>query len=199
MGTEQDLRYNPAHPSHSVISLWGLFQSAKLVAFTPDTAIDQPVRTALTAPRADGLSYRRIDLFRPPIFGAPVSSAPQRPFPQYRLAWAPSPDQSLRVPLSGEVYLPLDDGDYSFWAVPRSEDPATALPSKPFRLSVRPPPPAKAIGLPADVIVVDLSSSRARPCSPISSRMTPPTRGTATRMSRRVAARSWPRPGRLGT
>ena len=157
LGTEQDLRYNPAHPSHSVISLWGLFQSAKLVAFTPDTAIDQPVRTALTAPRADGLSYRRIDLFRPPIFGAPVSSAPQRPFPQYRLAWAPSPDQSLRVPLSGEVYLPLDDGDYSFWAVPRSEDPATALPSKPFRLSVRPPPPAKAIGLPADVIVVDLS------------------------------------------
>lgn len=155
--TEQDLLYNPAHPSHSVISLWGLFQSAKLVAFAPDTAIGLPVRIALTAPRPDGLSYRRIDLFRPPIPGAPLSSAPQRPFPQYRLSWAPSPDQSLRIPLSGEAYLPLEDGDYSFWAVPRSEDPATTLPSEQFRLSVRPTPPAKAIGLPSDAVVVDLT------------------------------------------
>jgi hypothetical protein len=157
LSTEQDLLYNPAHPSHSVISLWGLFQSAKLVAFAPDTAIGLPVRIALTAPRPDGLSYRRLDLFRPPIPGAPVSSAPQRPFPQYRLSWAPSPDQSLRIPLSGEAYLPLEDGDYSFWAVPRSEDPAATLPSEQFRLSARPTPPAKAIGLPSDAVVVDLT------------------------------------------
>ncbi|MFI0446902.1 hypothetical protein [Actinomadura sp. 6N118] len=158
--TEEDVLYNPAHPSHSVISAWGLFQGAKLTAYAPDHAIGVPVRAALIAPLPGGLTYRRIDLVRPAIPGKPVGSAPQRPYPQYRLCWAPAgggPAESLRIPLAGQVYLPLADGSYTLWAIPRSEDPSATPPSDLLTLSVRPPPPPEVVGLPATTVTIDVT------------------------------------------
>jgi len=158
--TDADLRYNPAHPSHSAIPARALFQDAALAAYAPDTDVGVPVRVALTAPRADGLTYRRVALVRPPIPGAPVSSAPQRPYAQYRLCWSPTdgpPTESLRIPMGGDVYLALADRSYNFWALPRSQDPAAILPDDRFTLSVMSPPPGRTIGLPATTLEVDFS------------------------------------------
>jgi hypothetical protein len=161
--TEQDARFNPAHPSHSVMSAWALFQAAALAAYAPDHDVGVPVRVTLTAPRPDGLTYRRLDLVRPPIPGPPVSSAPQRPFPQYRLCWrreVEAPAQSLRIPMSGEVYLPLADGAYTLFALPRSVDPDVMLPDDRLIFSVMPPAPAKAIGLPGPTLTIDVTGAQ---------------------------------------
>jgi hypothetical protein len=160
--TDADLRFNPAHPGHSAIPAWGLFQDAALAAYAPDHAVGVPVRVALTAPRPDGLTYRRLDLIRPPIPGPPVGSAPQRPYPQHKLCWTPTggqPTESLRIPLSGRVYLPLADQEYMFWALPRSRDPSFDLPGEWFMLSVQPPPPARTIGLPDTTQAIDFSGA----------------------------------------
>jgi hypothetical protein len=158
--TEQDARLNPAHPSHSAIPAWGLFQSAALAAYAPDHDVGLPVRVALTAPRPDGLTYRRLDLERPLIPGPPVSSAPQRPYPQYRLCWrneVDAPAESLRIPMSGQIYLPLADQSYTVFALPRSIDPDVMLPDDRLTFSVMPPAPAKAIGLPEPTLTIDVT------------------------------------------
>lgn len=158
--TDLDVRYNPSHPGHSAIPARAIFQDAALAAYAPDHDVGIPVRVALTAPRPDGLTYRRIDLERPPIPGAPVGSAPRRPYPQYRLCWTPTggqPTESLRIPMSGHAYLPLADGSYTFWALPRSQDPSVHLPGDQLMLSLAPQPPARAIGLPQPTVDVDVT------------------------------------------
>src|SRR5690606_21206128 len=100
--TPHDMNYHPSHPSHSVISAWALFQAAKLVAYAFDHDVSRPVRTALTAPRIDNRTFRRIELIRPPIPGSPVSSNSQRPYPMYRLCWKSvggGITESMRIPL----------------------------------------------------------------------------------------------------
>ena len=157
---EQDARFNPAHPSHSAIPAWGLFQSAALAAYAPDHDVGLPVRVALTAPRTDGLTYRRLDIGRPAIPGPPVGSAPQRPYPQYELCWRRASDastESLRIPMSGEAYLPLADEPYAFFALPRSIDPDGMLPDDRLTFSVMPPAPAKAFGLAQTTVAVDVT------------------------------------------
>ena len=160
LDTAQDARDNPAHPSHSAIPAWALFQSAAPAAYAPDHDAGLPVRVALTALRPDGLTYRRLDLARPAVKGAPAGSGPRRPYPQYRLCWrrdAADPALSLRIPMSGEVYLPLADGPHTFFALPRSIDPEGMLPDDRLTFSVMPPAPAKAIGLPAATVTVDVT------------------------------------------
>ena len=149
--TAQDARDNPAHPSHSAIPARAVFQSAALAAYAPDHDVGLPVRVALAEPLPDGLSYRRIDVRRPEAPGAPVGSGPQRPYPQYRLCWrrdVADPALSLRIPLSGDVYLPLADGSYEFFALPRSLDPGDVFPGAATSASAS--CPGKTIGLPAD-------------------------------------------------
>ena len=157
--TAQDARDNPAHPSHSAIPARAVFQSAALAAYAPDHDVGLPVRVALAEPLPDGLSYRRIDVRRPEAPGAPVGSGPQRPYPQYRLCWrrdVADPALSLRIPLSGDVYLPLADGSYEFFALPRSLDPGDVFPGADFGLSVM---SGKTIGLPADTVTVDVTGA----------------------------------------
>ncbi len=158
--TTKDLNYNPSHPSHSVISLWALFQSAKLAAYAFDHDVSRPLRTALTATRIDSRTYRRIELIRPPIPGSAVSSNPQRPYPMYRLCWRPvggGATESLRMPLSGRMYLPLTDGQYTFWAIPRSQDPVVVVTGGQLKISLKQPVPAKYIGLPQETVNSDLT------------------------------------------
>jgi hypothetical protein len=135
-------RFNPAHPGHSVISAFALYRSAEDFAYAPGYDAAKPIRSALTAPRADGAVYRRIDLIRPPMPGnALTSSYPQRPFPQYQLVWQAAAEvaQSLRIPLTGRLYLPLLDQDYTFWAIPRSKDPDLVTEGTEFQLSRKQP------------------------------------------------------------
>ena len=162
--TIEDLSYNPSHPSHSVISAWSIFLAAKLVTYAPDQDVSRPVRAALTAPRTDGRTFRRIELIRPPIPGSPVGSNPQRPYPMYRLCWKPvqgGATESLRIPLSGRLYLPLTDGQYTFWAIPRSQDPALVTTGDQLKVSLGIQAPAKYIGLPQNTIDVDLTGVEA--------------------------------------
>lgn len=141
--------FNPSHPSHSVISAFALYQSASAVAYAPDHDAAKPLRVALTAPRTDGATYRRIEIIRPPAPGNAVTTwYPQRPFPQYQLAWRLSQEsaiQSLRLPLTGRLYLPFIDQNYRFWVVPRQGDPHEAVVQ--FLLS-RKQPALKYIDLP---------------------------------------------------
>ena len=158
--TEQDARFNPSHPSHSVIPAWGLFQAAALAAYAPDHDVGLQVRAALTAPRPDGLTYRRIDLRRPRIGGVAIGSSPQRPYPQYRLCWrreVGAPTESLRIPLSGQAYLPLADGPCTLFALPRSVEPDLMLPDDRLSFSVMPPAPAKAIDHPQTMVTIDVT------------------------------------------
>ncbi|MBM0259140.1 hypothetical protein JNW89_22740 [Micromonospora sp. 4G55] len=84
--TLADQLSNPAHPAHSVVSAWALFQAAPDLAYAPDHAAG-PVRTALAAARPDGRRYRRIELRRPPLPGSDLSAAPRRPYPAHQLCW----------------------------------------------------------------------------------------------------------------
>ena len=155
----EDARDDPAHPGHSAIPAWAVFQSAALAAYAPDHDVDLPLRAALTAPRPDGLTYRHVDLRRPPAPGAPVGSDPQRPYPQYRLCWrrdAADPAQSLRIPLSGDLYLPLADGAYELFAVPRSLEPDDVLPGEDFTFSLM---SGKLIAPPAATVTVDVTGA----------------------------------------
>jgi hypothetical protein len=124
--TRPDWKFDAGHPSHSVISPFALFSSALTTAYASDHGPATPLRVALTAPRADGKKYRRIELLRstaPPVLGS-VSSYPQRPFPMHQLSWQLLEDQaglveSVRIPLSGRIYVPLANGQHGFFANPR--------------------------------------------------------------------------------
>lgn len=149
-------RFNPSHPGHCVISAFALYQSAENIAYAPGYDAAKPIRTALTAPRSDGAIYRRIDLIRPPAPGnAITTSHPQRPFPQYQLAFKPTAGggatQALRIPMSGRLYLPLLEQEYRFWAVPRSVDPNAMTAGDQLMLS-RQQPSFKYIDFPSDHI-----------------------------------------------
>ncbi|MBN1814688.1 MAG: hypothetical protein JXA14_22805 [Anaerolineae bacterium] len=151
---------NPSHPSHSAIPVWAIFQAAADTAYAPDNSPTAPVRAALSAPRQDGKTCRRINLIRPPVPGKPVDADPRRPFPMYQLCWRPVGGgalESLRIPLSGQVYLPLADGDYTFWVIPRSQDPQVATPGEQFKLSEK-SAVVQYIGLPQAAIDVALES-----------------------------------------
>jgi hypothetical protein len=150
---------NPAHPSHSSVPARVIYQSAAADAFAPDHGPATPVRIALSAARADGTTYRRIELIRPPIPGPPVGAAAHRPYPMYRLCWQSTVAgvaESMRIPLSGRLYLPLADGTYTFWVIPRSETPAAVVAGDHIRLSTQAPLPARYIALPQTTLDVAL-------------------------------------------
>jgi hypothetical protein len=140
LANDVDRQLNPQHPAASIISGWALFQSAEAAgagAFASDqTAANAlPLRTALGGARPDGLVYRRLDLQRPPLTVGSSSSYPRRPFPMYKLIVKPSTGApvEIRIPLSGAIYLALDDGAYDVWAAQR--DSATNATTTEFKLS----------------------------------------------------------------
>lgn len=158
---QDDLLYNPSHPSHSVISVRALFQSAKLVAYAFDHDVSRALRVALAAPMEDGSTYRRIELIRPTIPGSPVSSNPQRHYPMYQLCWKQASTgqvETLRIPLSGRFYLPLIDDQYTFWAIPRSQDPTTILIGEQLKMGLPPLAPSKYLGLPQETVDIDITN-----------------------------------------
>lgn len=129
---------NPAHPHHSVIPARMIFQQAAAASYAPDHGAATPVRAALTAALSGGQKYRKIEVVRPPLPGSEVSSAVTRPYPMYRLCWRPvggGATESLRLPISGRVYMPLADGSYRFWVITRSGDPTAVVAGDHVRLS----------------------------------------------------------------
>ncbi len=162
LDTVEHQGFNPAHPSHSVIPARAIFQSAAPAAYAPDHTATSPLRQILRAARPDGKTYRRIELIRPPLPGKSVSSYPQRPFPMYQLCWrsgAGGNPESVRIPLEGRLYLPLIDGNYSFWAIPRSQSPQSITSGDQLKLSQK-SSTAKYIGLPQPRSDVALGSSK---------------------------------------
>jgi hypothetical protein len=143
--TRPDWSVDPGHPSHSVISTFALFTSALPAAYATEHGLSTPLRVALTAPRNDGKTYRRIDLLRAtaPTTMGNASSYPQRPFPMHQLSWqlidASEPAESLRIPLSGRLYVPLANGQLGFWANPRFRDNPEIDPEAKLMLSIRTP------------------------------------------------------------
>lgn len=153
---------NPVHPHHSVIPARLIFQQAAAAAYAPDHDAATPLRAALAAPLAGGLRYRKIEVVRPPLPGSEVSSAATRPYPMYCLCWRPvggGATESLRLPLSSRVYVPLADGSYRFWVIPRSADPTAIVAGDHVRLSLQAAPPARYIDLPSMTIDVAVGSS----------------------------------------
>ncbi len=155
---------NPSHPSHSVIPVRAIFQEATAAAYAADHGPASPLRSALSAPRADGRIYRRVELIRPPLPGAPVSVSPQRPYPTYQLSWRPvagGATESLKIPLSGRLYLPLSPGDYVFWAIPRTDDPTVLLSGDQLKLSIS-SAAVKYIGLPQSSLTITVGGNRSQ-------------------------------------
>lgn len=153
---------NPAHPHHSVIPARLIFQHAAAAAYAPDHGAATPLRAVLTAPLVGGLTYRKIEVVRPPLPGSEVSSAAMRDYPMYRLCWIPvggGATESLRLPLSGRVYVPLADGSYRFWVIPRSGDPNAILAGDHVRLSVQAAAPARYIDVPSTTLDVPLGAA----------------------------------------
>lgn len=153
---------NPAHPHHSVIPARLIFQHAGAAAYAPDHGAATPVRAALTAALAGGRSYRKIEVVRPPLAGSDVSSAATRAYPMYHLCWRPvggGGTESLRLPLSGRVYVPLADGSYRFWAIPRSGVPTAVVAGDHVRLSVQAAVPARYIDAPSTTLDVALGAA----------------------------------------
>jgi hypothetical protein len=154
--------YSSAHPSHSVIPALVLFQEAAAAAYAADHSATSPLRLALSTPRTDGRTYRRIDLIRPPIPGAPISSYPQRPYPTYQLCWRPvagGVTESIRIPLSGRLYLPLASTDHTFWAIRRTGDPGVSVVGDSLQLSVK-SAAVKYIGVPQPSLNVAVNTNR---------------------------------------
>lgn len=152
---------NPAHPAQSVIPARAIFGAAPAAAFAPDQPVGSALRDALVAALPGGLRYRRVLLRRPPIPGAAVGAAPQRPFPAHQLCWRPVSGGaigSLRLPLSGAAYLPLADGDYRFWVVARSVDPTAVDHGDLVRLSLPPVAPRLAGGPPQPALDVTVGA-----------------------------------------
>ena len=160
--TEQDLKFSQAHPNQSVISLLALYQAASLLSYAPDhedTAL--PLRIALSAPLSDGKIFRRIELIRPEIPGAPVGASPYRHYPMYQFCWKLGElgtTQSQRMPLSGRLYLLLENGDYDFWVITRSQNPDVFVTGDQVRLSFTAEAPAKYITLPDVKVTTSVQS-----------------------------------------
>lgn len=153
---------NPAHPHHSVIPARLIFQHAAAAAYAPDHGTTTPLRTLLTTPLSGGRSYRKLEVVRPPLPGSEVSSAATRAYPMYRLCWRPvggGATESVRLPLSGRVYVPLANGSYRFWVIPRSGDPTAIISGDHVRLSVQAAPPARYIDLPSTTLDVALGAA----------------------------------------
>lgn len=154
-----DQFYNPSHPGHSVIPLAAIFATANEETFEGQHR-GSALWEAIRAFSAAGARYRRIDIVRPPRPGSPVSSQPQRPFPQYQINWQKIGDpsiSSLRLPLSGHVYIPLREGQYKFWAIPRGQRPQEFHDGDQLKLSVK-RDDRKYIDLPGGSVVVDILS-----------------------------------------
>jgi hypothetical protein len=161
LATLREQYTNPAHPSHSAIPAWMLFQQAAAAAWAPDHGPATPLRAAVSAPRPDGRPWRRVEIARPTIPGPPLGDAARRPWPQYQLAWQPEAGgatEALRLPLSGVAYLPLADGAHRFRVIPRNADPALVATGDHIRLSQRAPAPARYIGLPATTLSVPVAA-----------------------------------------
>lgn len=155
---------NPSHPSHSVIPVWVIFQEAAAAAYAADHGSASPLRVALSGLRSDGKVYRRIELLRPRFPGAPISLNPQRPYPTYQLCWRPvggGAAECLKIPLSGRLYLPLSAGDFTFWAISRTGDPAVLLSSDQLKLSVQ-SAAVKYIGVPQSSLVITVGGNRSQ-------------------------------------
>lgn len=151
---------NPAHPAFSVIPTRAVYSGAPAAAFATDVPVTAPLRAALTATPSDGARFRRVSLRRPPIPGLVDDVAARRLYPAHQVCWAASGSApaSLRMPLSGSIYLPLSDADYRVWVLPRSADPATTDHGQAVRLGLV-TTGAKVAAMPSDAVVVPLGSN----------------------------------------
>jgi hypothetical protein len=146
---------NPAHPNFSVIPARALFARAPDAAYAPGHDASNPVRAALTAPLPAGATYRDLSVIRPPLVGEVVGSDARRPYPMYQLCWrgaVAANRGSIRMPLSGRLYLPLADDTYTFWVIPRSRDPLVVVAGDHIRLSFDASLPARYIGVPETTV-----------------------------------------------
>jgi hypothetical protein len=135
----QDQVRNPAHPGHSVIPLGAIFITAADEVFESSHRLSS-LRNTVINQLTSGKPYRSIKIERPPTPGKLVSTFPQRSFPQYRINWkriGTATIDSLRLPLSGYNYIPLQDGQYTFWAIPRSQDPTVVQTGDQLQLSLK--------------------------------------------------------------
>jgi hypothetical protein len=158
--TPTDLLLNPAHPAHSAVPPWALFQTVNTAAVA-GAHLGSPLWIKLRAPRPDGKKYRRIDLIRPPIPGKQSSWFPTRPYPLFQLAWQPDAGgaiESLRIPLNGRLYLPLADESYRLWVSPRRQSPPSPPIDDTFLVSVR-TVPNRFIEIGAPTVVVAFGST----------------------------------------
>jgi hypothetical protein len=159
---ETDLHFNALHPNLSVIPLLAVYQAASFLSYAPDhDDIALPLRAALSAPLAGGKIFRRVELVRPSIPGAAAGSSPRRPYPMHKLCWKRTDDAvtySLRIPLSGYLYLPLENGDFDLWAITRSQNPEVFVTGDQVRLSQELPAPARYLGLPQPKLGVSIQS-----------------------------------------
>ncbi|MBM0259139.1 hypothetical protein [Micromonospora sp. 4G55] len=71
------------------------------------------------------------------------------------------PTESLRLPLSGVVHVPLTDDTYRFWVIPRSADPTAVLDGDQVRLSLPPSPPRLIGGPPQTAVDVAIGAAPA--------------------------------------
>ena len=192
--TDEDMRYNPAHPSHSVIPTWACSRRRPWRPTRPITpwACRSGLRSRPPRPGRPDVPAGR----SPPaaIPGAPVGSAPQRPYPAVPAVLddpvAGSRAGSLRIPLAGHVYLPLADGLVRFQCAfhapltHRSCSPATQL-----TLSLSATGPAKAIGASQATVAVDFTGvGRHDGLRASAAVRRAATSGMATRGCRRAAA-----------
>ncbi|HBV97450.1 MAG: hypothetical protein JL50_08240 [Peptococcaceae bacterium BICA1-7] len=154
-------RFHPCHPSHSVVSLLALFQTAAASVYAPDHGVSTPLRTLMSAPLQGGKVYRRLTVRRPPIPGV-ITSSPNRSFPSYQLVLQGAGETgSLRIPLSGRMYLPLADGPYLIFAIPRSLDPQNGIAGQPFPLSLDHSTQGKRyLDFPTPTVTVDLAAGQ---------------------------------------
>lgn len=154
--------FNPKHPGHSVIPLGAIYHFAQREAFVNehwDSTLYNHI--LIFSQSQEPKEYRRIDIIRPPSPGTPVSAYTQRPYPQYQINWKKTGDaetQSLRLPLNGHIYVQLEDGQYDFWAIPRSRDPNLTTTGNEFRLSLK-DPSLHYIDLPATSITTNFTSN----------------------------------------
>jgi hypothetical protein len=153
-------QHNPAHPNFSVIPARAVFAFAPDAAYAPGHGMANPIRAALSAALPVGATYRDLSVVRPPIVGEAVGSDGRRPYPMYQLCWrgaVAANRGSIRLPLSGRLYLPLVDDTYTFWVIPRSADPLVVAAGDHIRLSLAAPAPARYIGVPATTVSVPMA------------------------------------------
>lgn len=142
LATAEHNRLNPLHPAHSPIPPLALFRTVR------ETAVLAAHRAGslwplLRAAAADGTHYVRVQVMRPPIPGNTVSLFPVRPFPQFSLSVAPDANlmqrRTVRLPINGSVYLPLEEATYRFWGSRYGDVANTFVDEEQFSVSVRNP------------------------------------------------------------